>query len=350
MKKWFDIILLIVVIVLIIPSLVVGIFSAKINTSAKTSPDEEQEESIKIKDKEVYNEGSKEKGPYNEPTIILYNHYDKALVSLPMEEYVRGVVAAEMPSSFEIEALKAQAVAARTLAARKMRANGGSGCTKHKGADVCSEFINCQAWIPESQQKKNWGDNYESNSQKIKRAVEETRGDIMTFEGKAIEVFFYSTSNGKTEDVAEVFSAALPYYKVVDSPGEENAPRYRETKSLTYKEFVKICLAKYPKSNLSASGLEKRIEVISRTDSGRVREVKVGDTNIKGTLFRTLYGLNSADFRFRFDQGNVYIDTIGYGHGVGMSQIGANIMAEENKDYQEILKHYYKGIEIETIK
>ncbi|HZJ82312.1 MAG TPA: stage II sporulation protein D, partial [Clostridia bacterium] len=287
---------------------------------------------------------------YNEPTIVLYNHYDKALISLPMEEYLTGVVAAEMPASFEIEALKAQAVAARTLTERKLRSKGGSGCTKHKGADVCSEFINCQAWIPEVQQKKNWGDKYQANSEKIRRAVEETRGDVMTFGGKPIEVFFYSTSNGKTEDVAEVFSASLPYYEVVDSPGEENAPRYRDTKGLTYKEFVSIFMAKYPKSSVSASGLDKRIEIVSRTDSGRVREVKVGDTKIKGTQFRTLYGLNSADFRFRFQDGNVYIDTIGYGHGVGMSQIGANIMAQKNKDYRDILKHYYKGIEIETIK
>jgi stage II sporulation protein D len=268
---------------------------------------------------------------------------------MPLEEYVVGVVAAEMPSSFEMEALKAQAVAARTLAAKKMRSKGGRGCTKYKGADVCSQFNHCQAWIPESQQRKNWGDKFEENINRIRQAVQETRGYIMTYEGQPIEVFFYSTSNGKTEDVAEVFSASLPYYKVVESPGEEGAPRYKETFSFTYDEFIKIFHSKYTNSGLSASKLDKQIKILSWTDSGRVRELMVGNTKIKATEFRTLYNLNSTDFSFRFEQGKVYIDTIGYGHGVGMSQIGANAMAKEGKDYREILKHYYRGVEIEIL-
>lgn len=171
----------------------------------------------------------------------------------------------------------------------------------------------------------------------------------MTYEGQPIEVFFYSTSNGKTEDVAEVFSASLPYYKVVESPGEEDAPRYKETFSFTYDEFIKIFNSKYPNSGLSASNLDKQIKILSWTDSGRVRDLMVGNTKIKATEFRTLYKLNSTDFSFRFEQGKVYIDTTGYGHGVGMSQIGANAMAKEGKDYREILKHYYRGVEIEIL-
>lgn len=345
MKRWIDIIILIVVVVLVLPSLIVSLFSKR--DPDDPTPDiqinEDDDESIRVKGTSNIGED------YKEPTITLYNHYAEALETMPLEEYVVGVVAAEMPSSFEIEALKAQAVAARTLAARKLRSHGGSGCTKYEGADVCSQFAHCQAWIPESQQKKNWGDKYEENIGKIRQAVEETRGYIMTYEGKPIEVFFYSTSNGKTEDVAEVFSASLPYYGVVDSPGEENAPRYKETLSFTNEEFVKIFNSKYPKSGLSASNLEENVKILSRTDSGRVRDLMVGSTEIKATDFRVLYGLNSTDFNFRFDQGKIYIDTTGYGHGVGMSQIGANAMAQQGKEYGEILKHYYRGVEIQML-
>lgn len=342
MRRWIDVVVFVVFIVLVLPSLVVSLFT-------KRNPDEpppdfqthREEESIKVKETNTVD--------YEEPTIILYNHYTKALEPMSLEEYVVGVVAAEMPSSFELEALKAQAVAARTLAARKLRSQGGSGCTKHKGADVCSQFIHCQAWIPESQQRKNWGDKYEENSRKIRRAVEETKGYIMTFEGKPIEVFFYSTSNGKTEDVAEVFSTTLPYYGVVDSPGEEDAPRYRETLSFTNKEFVRIFNSKYSKNSLSTSNLEEGIKILSRTDSGRVRDLMVGGVKVKATDFRVLYGLNSTDFKFRFEEGKVHIDTIGYGHGVGMSQIGANAMAQRGLEYKDILTHYYKGVEIKVL-
>jgi stage II sporulation protein D len=341
MRYWIDILLFIVVIILILPSLVVGLFSTK--EPHEPPPDFQDQSDRDI----IHVQNSKEE--YIEPTITLYNHYTKTLEDMPLEEYVVGVVAAEMPSSFEMEALKAQAVAARTLAVRKLRSYGGRGCSKHKGADVCSEYIHCQAWIPESQQRKNWGDRYEENSQKIRQAVEETRGYIMTYMGEPIEVFFYSTSNGKTEDVAEVFSASLPYYKVVDSPGEEGAPRYRATVSFTKQEFVRIFNSKYAKSGLTSSNLDKKIKILSRTDSGRVRDLKVGDIKVKGTEFRTLYGLNSTDFNFRFEKDKVHIDTIGYGHGVGMSQIGANAMAKQGYSFNDILEHYYRGVKIETI-
>lgn len=341
MRQWIDVLIIIILIVLILPSLLVAMFSRRnpdIPPPHVYSYDEG--ESIQVK---------KSSATYQEPTITLYNHYTKSLESIPLEEYVVGVVAAEMPSSFEMEALKAQAVAARTLAVRKMRSKGGRGCTKYDGADVCSQFNHCQAWISESQQRKNWGDKFQENSNRIRQAVQETRGYIMTYEGQPIEVFFYSTSNGKTEDVAEVFSASLPYYKVVESPGEEDAPRYKETFSFTYDEFIRIFHSQYPNSGLSASKLDQQIKILSWTDSGRVRELMVGNTKIKATEFRTLYNLNSTDFSFRFKQGKVYIDTTGYGHGVGMSQIGANAMAKEGKDYREILKHYYRGVEIEIL-
>jgi stage II sporulation protein D len=335
MKWWINIALFIVLIVLVLPTIIVNGFSKR---EIQTPPPEEEiHESIEIQKEEV------------EPLITMYNHYEKKLMEMPIEEYVAGVVAAEMPASFEHEALKAQAVAARTLAARKLRTLGGSGCSKHAGADVCSEFSHCQAWIPEEQRRKNWKNDYETNSNKIIQAVIETRGEIMTYAGEPIEVFFFSTSNGKTEDVSEVFSASLPYYTVVDSPGEEEAPRYKGTVSLTKSEFINKINNKYGNCGISEKNLESQVKITSYTESGRVRNVKVGNVTIEGTDFRSLLGLNSADFSIQFEGNNINIHTTGYGHGVGMSQMGANQMAQEGSSYSEILHHYYKGINVEKI-
>ena len=155
------------------------------------------------------------------------------------------------------------------------------------------------------------------DSQKIRQAVEETRGYIMTYMGEPIEVFFLLHQQWQDGGCGGSFSASLPYYKVVDSPGEEGAPRYRATVSFTKQEFVRIFNSKYAKSGLTSSNLDKKIKILSRTDSGRVRDLKVGDIKVKGTEFRALYGLNSTDFNFRFEKDKVHIDTIGYGHGVG---------------------------------
>lgn len=341
MRAWVTFILAAIVIILIIPTLIVGIFSRAAPVETKEpipSSNENQSPPIRV---EISGK---------DPVITLYNHYDKELVTMDLEEYVIGVVAAEMPASFEMEALKAQAVAARTLAAYKMKVLGGKGCSKYAGADVCSEFSHCQAWISHEQMKKNWGKNYEYNINKIKQAVYDTWGEIMTYKGKAIEVFFHSTSNGKTENVDEVFSTSLPYYEVVESPGDENGPRYKATVSFTIDEFIRKIKSRYKDSNLTKENIKDQIKILSYTEGGRVKELMVGGVKIKGTDFRNLFDLNSADFKFYFQGDKVIIETRGYGHGVGMSQVGADYMAKQGKNYREILHHYYQGIEIEKIR
>ncbi|WP_129721591.1 stage II sporulation protein D [Xylanivirga thermophila] len=337
MRTWVNVILFIIVIALIIPTLIVKGCSVKsIHLQGPDNHDgtEEQDE-IKLKWKS------------NEPKIALYDHQKKEVVDMALEEYIAGVVAAEMPVSFEMEALKAQAVAARTFAVKKMHVFGGSGCQNHSEADVCSFYGHCQAWIGEDDQKRNWGNDYEKNRSRIVQAVEETRGDIITYAGEPIEVFFYSTSNGKTEDVSEVFSTALPYYKVVDSPGEEDAPKYKEIFSFSNKQFVDIFKKQYPKSNLRPNNLERQIKILSHTDGDRVKEVQVGNIKIKGKDFRNVYGINSSDFTFEFLKDSVKIHTRGYGHGVGMSQVGADRMAKGGSSYIDIIKHYYVGVDIQ---
>ncbi len=335
MRWWVNIILSVILIVLIIPTLIIKGFSSDEAGKGSISGDDEHGDEISITRR------------MSEPDVLMYDHSAKKVVRLPIEEYVVGAVAAEMPASFELEALKAQAVAARTLAIKKMRAFGGRGCEKHPQADICSKFNHCQAWISEQQMKNNWKDNYEANYEKIKKAVDETAGYIITYNNKPIEVFYHSTSNGRTADSGEAFSTSLPYYGVVDSPGEEESPRYRQTFTFSNAEFVKIFKKRYPNSKLSSSNLASQIKIKSYTESGRVAEVEVGGITVKGTDFRFLYGLNSTDFKFRFEKDKIKIDTTGFGHGVGMSQVGANYMAKQGHTYIDILKHYYKGIEVD---
>jgi stage II sporulation protein D len=281
----------------------------------------------------------------DEAMISMYNHWDKKLVEMPLEEYLIGVIAGEMPASYEIEALKAQTVAARTLVIYQMPAFGGRGCNQHPDADVCSSYAHCQEWISEERMRNNWGADFENNIKKIRQAIQETRGQIMTYDGKPIEVFYHSTSNGKTEEVSEVFSNSLPYYTTVESIGEENAPMYEGSVTLSNNEFIEKFYSKYG-VKLDANNLASQIKINSYTDSGRIRDITVGGKRLRATEFRLLYGLNSTDITFVFDKNSITMKTKGFGHGVGMSQVGANSMAQQGYNYKDILLHYYKGVEI----
>ncbi|MGI6526725.1 MAG: stage II sporulation protein D [Caldicoprobacterales bacterium] len=277
--------------------------------------------------------------------ISMYDHKKKQLVEMPLEEYLIGVLAGEMPVSFELEALKAQAVAARTLAIYQMPAYGGRGCNQHPKADVCSSYAHCQEWLSTDRMKKNWGSDFESNLKKIQQAIRETSGQIMTYKGKAIEVFYHSTSNGKTEEVSEVFSNSLPYYISVDSEGEENTSKFEGSVTLTNTRFAAIFQSKYG-IRLNPDKLASQIKINGYTDSGRIRSITVGGKQLRATEFRLLYGLNSTDITFVFGKDSITMKTKGFGHGVGMSQVGADQMARQGYSYKDILQHYYRGVEI----
>ena len=279
--------------------------------------------------------------------LFMYDHNSNNLIEIDIEDYVIGVVAAEMPASFHIEALKAQAVAARTFAVYNMRSLAGDGCENYPEADVCSLFAHCQAWIDTARMKEKWGNDFEMYFEKVSDAVESTRGQIMVYRDQPIEVLFHSTSNGFTEDAGEVFLRSLPYYQVVESRGEENSSRFRDTVVVGFEEFIEIFNRSYPRSGLTAKNIASSLRILSRTGGGRVDRLRVARIELDGTDFRRLFGLDSADFNFRFEDGNVLINTVGFGHGVGMSQVGANYMALNGYDHIEILKHYYVGVEIE---
>lgn len=248
--------------------------------------------------------------------------------NINLEEYVIGVVAGEMPASFNMEALKAQAIAARTYAMYKMN-------TTTKEYDLVTDITN-QVYITRKEMRENWQENYEYYYNKIKDAAESTKDLIMTYNNEVICSFYFSTSNGSTEDASLVFGEAKDYLKSVSSPEDD-----KETKITLSKET--FC------SKLSITCNEIKISDIEKSDSKRINYITINDKKFKGTEVRVKLSLRSTDFTINLNGNLVEITTKGYGHGVGMSQYGANTLANEGKSYEEILKYYYQNIKIEKI-
>lgn len=272
------------------------------------------------------------------------------IVELDFEDYIRGVVAAEMPAAFDLEALKAQAVAARTFAYANMIANGGSGCAKHSGADVCST-VHCQAYITKEERFRNWPTALAAEYwNKITQAVYETKGMVITYNGEvAKHIKYHSTSGGKTENSIYVFGYQEPYLVSVESPYEEGTPSYNSKVVMKKEEFIRRVKELDPSVNITSKNLAKQIKILDWTEGDRVKTIKIGNRTFTGIDIRWAMGLKSAAFTINIDSKNVTFNVKGYGHGVGMSQWGANEMAKRGKKYDEILKHYYKGVEIKKI-
>ena len=249
---------------------------------------------------------------------------------VPFEDYIKGVVAGEMPATFELEALKAQAVASRSYAMYQMTA------TKDREYDVLNTTAN-QVYLTDQELKENWKEEYPEKINKIKEAIAETSGEYLTYEGKVINAMFFSTSVGATENSEEVFVSALPYLRSVDSKWDEASPAYTDTYTFTLEEF-------YKKLNLQYNQT-LTIEVTSKTSTGRTRTLKINGTEINGRDLATKLNLRSNYFDIVQNENNVTITTKGFGHGVGMSQYGANGMAKEGYKYDQILKHYYQNTE-----
>ncbi len=280
--------------------------------------------------------------------------------SMQLEEYIKGVVAAEMPASFGIEALKAQAVAARTITLKQMTDFGGAGCTKNPGSDICTDHNHCQAWVSQEELRKRVGYiNYPIYSGKIRDAVNSTRGLVATYQGNLIEAYYHAASGGATDNSEEVWSGSVPYLKGVSTQFESEEPDFRKEASFTMDELEKKLNVnlKEKKSTvykvagkdvhvISEGRMDKPIEVLDISKAGRIKEIRIGDKVFNGHTLRTLLGLASTKMTYRIADNKIYITTTGYGHGVGMSQHGANAMAKAGKSFKEILKHYYQGIEV----
>lgn len=275
-------------------------------------------------------------------SIKVYDAQSGELKDMSVHDYLVGVVSGEMPASYQIEALKAQAVAARTYLERKI---ASGGCNEAEGADICTNSAHCQAFCSEKKRKSNWGGDFEKYSAKIEEAVNETAGEVLTYDGRVIEALYHSSSGGSTEDVQAVYGNNLSYLVSVESP--EEIKDITVQTAFSRDQFISAVKKKYPSCGLTASGLNKQVYIESYTESGRAAVVKLGKLSLTGRELRGLLGLRSTDMSIAFDKNNIYFTTVGYGHGVGMSQVGANVMAKDGADYREILLHYYNGAEIE---
>ena len=276
--------------------------------------------------------------------ISVYIVSEDEVCSISKSQYLKEVVAAEMPATFEEEALKAQAVAARSYIAARQNAYKMSGDTDvHKGADVCTDFSHCNAWISEEKCRENWGAESDKLWDKVSRAVDETAGEVITYNGEIISAVFHSTSSGKTENSKDVWGGDKPYLVSVDSPGDEESPKFRSEKIIPISEFEEIA-----KNNIEGVNFKKEtVGKITRSEAGGILTISIGGVKVKGTKFRSIYELRSTNVQVTVADGNIKFDVKGYGHGVGMSQYGANYLAAQGKNYKEILAAYYSGTQIE---
>lgn len=250
-----------------------------------------------------------------------------------LKDYLIGTLLAEMPADFPPEALKAQAIAARTFALRKAETE------KHVGADVCTNPACCQGWTE---------DGSEAEIDRIAQAVSATDGLVVTYGGALIDATFFSCTNGRTESALAVWGSDIPYLQSVDSPGEEEAPRYEDVACFSAAEFAERIAAIAPDANLSGSPVNW-IGSVERTEGGGIGMVFIGGAAVKGTILRSALGVRSTDMDFAVTDEAITVTTHGFGHRVGFSQYGAKAMAESGSDFVEILMHYYPNTEIKKL-
>ncbi|MFR8236001.1 MAG: stage II sporulation protein D [Anaerovoracaceae bacterium] len=267
---------------------------------------------------------------------------------IDFEEYVACVTASEMPSTFDEEALKAQSVAARTYAMAKILKYGEKRPESHPDAPLC-DTTHCQAYKSEDKLIEIHEDGWEeSGFKKVRKACEATEGELLYYDGELVtQPLFFSSSGGQTENSEDVFTGAYPYLVSVSSPYEENASHQNEEKEFSFEEIKTLLAKAYPDRTLGSVSASS-IEIISRTDGGRVEKMQVGEASFKGTEIRNALGLSSSLFSISFsgDGSRIIFTSDGFGHGVGLSQYGADGMAKEGSGYKEILSHYYTGTEV----
>ncbi len=272
----------------------------------------------------------------NQEAVLVYLTQEEKLSQMTMQAYVCGVLAAEMPAQYHMEALKAQAVAART---RALWQKQQGGCALHPGADLCTDSAHCQGYASPDECRKRWGESYEAYAGRLIQAQNETAGQWIAYEDKPITVLYHANSGGRTENVQTVFAQSLPYLVSVGSEEDQNARDFQQETAFTYDEAAK-------KIGCSAEELRRSFSIGGYTESGRVSHVQIGEKKIEATELRKLLGLRSTWFSVTMNEEQLVFQQRGYGHGVGMSQAGANVMAASGADYRQILQHYYTGVEI----
>lgn len=258
-------------------------------------------------------------------TLSVFMHQDQEIRTMELDAYLIRAVAAEMPADFHSEALRAQAVAARSFACFRMKSMGGSGCASCPEADICTDPACCQAYLLSGQ----------TADPRIAAAVFSTSGEVLTYQGHVINALYHACSGGMTEASEAVFSQALPYLRPAKSPGEERYPQYAASLSFSRESLALL----FPLRD--DAPLSEQFSIEEYTASGRAAWVRTGEERLRGSEFRFLLRLPSARMDFSFDGDSLIISTVGRGHGVGLSQVGADAMARSGADCREILLHYY---------
>ena len=285
---------------------------------------------------QIFNQVEEKETHFEKNQIVRVKREKKNVIEkIPLENYVMGVLSGEMPTTFPMEALKAQAVAARTYVLRKIE------YAKNQEYDVVDTVTN-QVYYSNGELKERWKTEYNEKINLIQKAVLETKGEYLTYQGQIVNAFFFSTSTGYTENCEEVFQENLPYLRSVKSDWEKDiSPVFEDSKTFTIQEF-------YEKLNLD-SNFNFSIQVTKTTSTGRVKEIQINGKLFLASDVTKALGLRSSFFEITKNDNQIIIHTKGFGHGVGMSQYGAYGMAKNGSNYQEILKYYYQGVDIKKI-
>ncbi len=339
------------VLVLVILTFTIPFFFTRVTVESNTLTI--ADEGDKAQDKENQNQINKQDSKNSEIDKTLYDYKNYNTIKLlhsktnlieeiPLDEYLYGVVSAEMPADFDKEALKAQAIVARTYTIYKIQQNQ----SKHGGAHICDDSTCCQAWITKEDRLARWDeDKRKENWDKIVMAVNETKGKIITYNGKPINAFFHSNSGGSTEAPVNVWGGSgYPYLQTVETSGEEGYSQYSSELEISKDDFILKMREKYSDFNIDFNQ-QDCIKVIDYTSGGRIKTIKIGNHNFSGVEIRTIFGLRSANFMIEIND-NIKFNVTGYGHGVGMSQTGADSLAKQGYGCEDIIKHFYTGVEV----
>ncbi|MDW5300610.1 MAG: stage II sporulation protein D [Sedimentibacter sp.] len=334
-----------------IPNISLAFFEDAISKPSDVEAKLGENNNVQVADSEKYIDNEElASSNISEPDLIkVYNVKTKEVMVIDFEEYLKGVVSSEMPAEFNEEALKAQAITARTFLLYRLK-KYPNGHPEHMDAPICTG-THCQVWNSKDELIASHEDGwYEKYWGKIEEAVNSTSGQILTYESKIIEPLFHSVSGGRTENSEDVFSASVPYLKSVESPYENEAPKLHDSVKITVNDFISKVESVYGDLNLSQDNLDDKIKLGEVSEGGKIKTITIDDTEISGREMRSLFNLNSTNFSFIQTGNEIEIVTTGYGHGVGMSQWGADGMADEGYNYKEILKHYYTGVDIVNMK
>ena len=334
MKKVFIYFIAFLFICFILPALLTK-FEMSANVETSSNEIQQENESKTSEEEYVYNKYG---------TIKLLHADTNEVEEVALDTYLCNVVSAEMPVDFEKEALKAQAIVARTYTIYKINNK------KHDNADICDDSTCCQAWISKEDRLSRWADNKEEKWAKIEECVNETKGKIITYNNQPINAFFHSNSGGKTELPVDVWGGGtnMPYLQVVETSGEDGYTQYNSEVELTNEEVLEKLKTKYSDIQIDFNN-EEDIKILEYTTSGRVKTIKFGNYEISGTEARSIFGLRATNFQITKTEGKVKFTVVGYGHGVGMSQTGADSMAKNGSTAEDIIKHFYVGVEIKEV-